>query len=216
MYGPDARVLILLVACLEGVLKLRACSKNSSFGVLYVAHSKMLARNLACTYYVVLNEISLSVRQPSPLRPGFRGRNLVAMSVATVLPLHRSVIVTNKHSLIMSKSSITPASSNPALLGRYVKSELVRGICPLNAGAAFTSCLRRSYRMSKVSSRNVVPNTFSTTVLATTSVVLQGLSKICYTLWLIFVCVALIVDCLNICLPSLPSDFVQNKRMQVL
>ena len=109
MYGPDARVLILLVACLEGVLKLRACSKNSSFGVLYVAHSKMLARNLACTYYVVLNEISLSVRQPSPLRPGFRGRNLVAMSVATVLPLHRSVIVTNKHSLIMSKSSMWQA-----------------------------------------------------------------------------------------------------------
>ena len=85
MYGPIARRMILLVACIEGVLNHPGLLEQLVFRGTVAAHSKMLA----CTYHIVLNEISFSVRPPSPLRDG----NSVARSVATVLPLETDTLI---------------------------------------------------------------------------------------------------------------------------
>ena len=83
-----ARWVISHVAGLVGFLKRPgrwASSNSSSFGALYVAHSKIVACTLAYDSDILLQEICSSVLQPEP--SPHRGENSVTRSVETVLPL---------------------------------------------------------------------------------------------------------------------------------
>ena len=106
------------------------------------------------------------------------------------LKRHRSLI--SKHSPRLSKCSLTPAASSPVAVWKMElnpnlsEDSVSQMHTSLVLEATSASCLRQSDRRSKVALRDIVQNTFSTLVLARTSVVLRAVSKICNTLSQIF------------------------------